>query len=146
MQVSELKAEHIDMVAELEGLSFARPLSKENLGMLLPGGIGHGFVIVDEEKGVAAAYGGIITVLDEGQILNIATHPDYRRRGLGDALLSRMLSDSKEKGIKFITLEVRESNAAARGLYEKKGFYQVGRLKNYYDSPREDALILKLEL
>ena len=114
--------------------------------MLLPGGIGHGFVIVDEEKGVAAAYGGIITVLDEGQILNIATHPDYRRRGLGDALLSRMLSDSKEKGIKFITLEVRESNAAARGLYEKKGFYQVGRLKNYYDSPREDALILKLEL
>ena len=134
------------MVAELEGLSFAHPLSKENLGMLLPGGIGHGFVIVDEEKGVAAAYGGIITVLDEGQILNIATHPDYRRRGLGDALLSRMLSDSKEKGIKFITLEVRESNAAARGLYEKKGFYQVGRLKNYYDSPREDALILKLEL
>ena len=146
MQVRELKAEHIDMVAELEELSFAHPLSKENLGMLLPGGIGHGFVMVDEERGVAAAYGGIITVLDEGQILNIATHPDYRRRGYGDALLSRMLSDSKEKGITFITLEVRESNAAARGLYEKKGFYQVGRLKNYYDSPREDALILKLEL
>lgn len=146
MQVKELKAEHIDMVAELEVLSFAHPLSKTNLAMLLPGGIGHGYVIVDEEKGVAAAYGGIITVLDEGQILNIATHPDYRRRGLGEKVLDAIITDSNEKGIKFITLEVRESNAAARGLYEKKGFYQVGRLKNYYDSPREDGLILKLDL
>jgi ribosomal-protein-alanine N-acetyltransferase len=146
MQISELKAEHIDMVAELEALSFAHPLSKTNLGMLLPDGIGHGFVIVDEEKGVAAAYGGIMTVLDEGQILNIATHPEYRRRGLGEMILEAIISDARVNKISFITLEVRESNEAARSLYEKKGFYQVGRLKGYYDSPREDGLILKLDL
>ena len=146
MQVRELKAEHIDMVSELEGLSFAHPLSKANLGMLLPGGIGRGYVIVDEERQTAAAYGGIITVLDEGQMLNIATHPDYRRRGLAETILDKIIFDAKENGIKFITLEVRESNSAARGLYAKKGFYQVGLLKKYYDSPREDGLILKLDL
>lgn len=146
MQVRELKAEHIDMVAELEELCFAHPLSKTNLGMLLPGGIGNGFVIVDEERNVAAAYGGIICVLDEGQILNIATHPEYRRRGLGRKIMETVIAHAKEKGITFITLEVRESNAAAIGLYESLGFYQVGRLKGYYDSPKEDGLILKVDL
>ena len=146
MRVSELKAEHIDMVAELEELCFAHPLSKTNLGMLLPGGIGNGFVMVDEEKGVAAAYGGIICVLDEGQILNVATHPDYRRRGLGRKIMETVIGYAREKGITFITLEVRESNSAAIKLYESFGFYQVGRLKNYYDSPKEDGLILKCDL
>lgn len=146
MQVRELKAEHIDMVAELEELCFAHPLSKTNLGMLLPGGIGNGFVIIDKEKGLAAAYGGIICVLDEGQILNIATHPEYRRQGLGTKIMEAVIGYAREKGITFITLEVRESNAAAIGLYESLGFYQVGRLKNYYDSPKEDGLILKVDL
>ena len=146
MQVRELRAEHIDMVAELEKLCFAHPLSKTNLGMLLPGGIGNGFVIIDEEKSVAAAYGGIICVLDEGQMLNVATHPEYRRRGLGRKIMETVIGYAREKGITFITLEVRESNAAAIGLYETFGFYQVGRLKNYYDSPKEDGLILKCDL
>lgn len=146
MHIEELKAEHIDMIVELEALCFAHPLSRTNIGMLLPGGIGRGYVMVDGERGVASAYGGIITVLDEGQILNIATHPDYRRRGLGKKIMDRIVSDAAEAGITFITLEVRESNAAARGLYEKLGFYQVGVLKNYYDSPREDGLILRLDI
>ena len=146
MQARELKAEHIDMVAELEELCFAHPLSKTNLGMLLPGGIGNGFVIVDDERQVAAAYGGIICVLDEGQILNIATHPDYRRQGLGRKIMEAIFSHAREKGITFITLEVRESNAAAIGLYKSLGFFEVGRLKGYYDSPKEDGLILKVDL
>ena len=146
MEVRELKVEHIDMVAELEELCFAHPLSKNNLGMLLPGGIGNGFVIVDDERKRAAAYGGIICVLDEGQILNIATHPEYRRRGLGRKIMDAILSHAREKGITFITLEVRESNEAAISLYEGLGFYNVGRLKGYYDSPKEDGLILKVDL
>ena len=146
MEVRELKAEHIDMVAELEELCFAHPLSKNNLGMLLPGGIGNGFVIVDEVKGVAAAYGGIICVLDEGQILNIATHPEYRRRGLGRKIMDTIFAHARANGIAFITLEVRESNEAAISLYEGLGFYNVGRLKGYYDSPKEDGLILKVDL
>ena len=146
MEVRELKAEHIDMVAELEELCFAHPLSKNNLGMLLPGGIGNGFVIVDDAKGVAAAYGGIICVLDEGQILNIATHPEYRRRGLGRKIMDTIFAHAKANGIAFITLEVRESNEAAISLYQSLGFYNVGRLKGYYDSPKEDGLILKVDL
>ncbi len=146
MEVRELKAEHIDMVAELEELCFAHPLSKNNLGMLLPGGIGNGFVIVDDAKGVAAAYGGIICVLDEGQILNIATHPEYRRRGFGRKIMDTIFAHAKANGIAFITLEVRESNEAAISLYQSLGFYNVGRLKGYYDSPKEDGLILKVDL
>ena len=146
MEVRELKAEHIDMVAELEELCFAHPLSKNNLGMLLPGGIGNGFVIVDDAKGVAAAYGGIICVLDEGQILNIATHPEYRRRGFGRKIMDTIFAHAKANGIAFITLEVRESNEAAISLYQSVGFYNVGRLKGYYDSPKEDGLILKVDL
>ena len=146
MEVRELKAEHIDMVSELERLCFVHPLSKTNLGMLLPGGIGTGFVIVDDEKNVAAAYGGIICVLDEGQILNIATHPEYRRRGLGRRIMEAIFEHAQKNKITFITLEVRESNKAAISLYESLGFYGVGRLKGYYDSPKEDGLILKVDL
>ena len=146
MEVRELKVEHIDMVAELEELCFAHPLSKTNLGMLLPCGIGNGFVIVDEERRVAAAYGGIICVLDEGQILNVATHPEYRRRGLGRKIMEAIFYHARKNKITFITLEVRESNQAAIRLYESLGFYPVGRLKGYYDSPKEDGLILKADL
>ena len=77
---------------------------------------------------------------------NVATHPEYRRRGLGRTIMETVIGYAREKGITFITLEVRESNAAAIGLYETFGFYQVGRLKNYYDSPKEDGLILKCDL
>ena len=146
MEAVRLRAEHIDTVAELEGLCFSHPLSKENLGMLLPGGIGIGFVIIDEERGLAAAYGGIICVLDEGQILNIAVHPEYRRRGLGRRIMDAIFTHARENNITFITLEVRESNEAAISLYKGLGFYQVGRLKGYYDTPKEDGLILKVDL
>ena len=146
MEVRELRAEHIDMVAELERLCFVHPLSRTNLGMLLPGGIGNGFVIVDDEKQVAAAYGGIICVLDEGQILNIATNPDYRRQGLGRRIMEAIFCHARQNNIIFITLEVRESNAAAISLYKGLGFFEVGRLKGYYDSPKEDGLILRVDL
>jgi ribosomal-protein-alanine N-acetyltransferase len=146
MRVSELKAEHIDMVAELEELCFAHPLSKTNLGMLLPGGIGNGFVMVDEEKGVAAAYGGIICVLDEGQITNLAVHPDARRRGVGIALMRALELLAKEKNLIFLSLEVRESNLAARSLYSSLGWEDRGVRKNFYSHPMENAVVMTRDL
>ena len=146
MKIVELKKEHLSMVTALEELCFSHPISEGNLKMLLPGGIGRGFIIVDVERNVAAAYGGIIIAADEGQILNIATHPDYRRLGYGRMIMNAIVEHSRENNVAFITLEVRESNIPAISLYEGMGFYKVGRLKGYYNTPKEDGLILRLDL
>ena len=79
-------------------------------------------------------------------ILNIATHPDHRGKGLARHVLNNIIDYSKVNGASFITLEVRESNTVAIGLYISSGFCEVGRLKNYYKHPSEDALILKREI
>lgn len=145
MRLIKVGGEHLESLARLESLCFAHPMSLDNLKMLLPDGIGDGFVMLDD-KDEAVAYGGVIFVLDEGQILNIATHPDHRRRGYGKIVMDSILELARERSISFVTLEVRESNAAAIGLYESLGFYEVGRLKGYYDTPKEDGLILRKDL
>ena len=142
----ELSAEHIDPVAELEQLCFSHPISKKNLETLLVGGIGKGFVSVDTKNGKIAAYGGVIVAAGEAQVLNVATHPDHRRSGLGRAIMSRITEYSALRGAEYITLEVRESNSPAIALYSSMGFHEVGRIKGYYKTPSEDALILKKEL
>ena len=145
MYVTRLEDKHIEAVLELERLCFAHPISENNLKMLLTEGSGTGFVLLDEEERTVA-YGGIICVLDEGQILNIATHPEHRRRGYGKKIMEEIVTHAKEKQIAFITLEVRESNDAALSLYHGMGFYEVGKIKGYYDTPKEDAIILRLDL
>jgi ribosomal-protein-alanine N-acetyltransferase len=113
---------------------------------LYVGGIGKGFVCIEPDNRTVLAYGGVMCAADEAQVLNIATCPEYRRNGLARAILSAILEYSEENGAEFITLEVRESNASAMALYKGNGFYEVGRLKNYYKAPTEDGLILKKDL
>ena len=81
-------------------------------------------------------------VLDEGYISNVAVGPDYRRAGIADALIDRLLTLCREHELSFVTLEVRSGNKPAIALYEKHGFKTVGLRKNYYERPREDALIM----
>ena len=90
-------------------------------------------------------YVGSQSSIDEADIMNVAVHPDFRRRGVAEALIIRLVSDLKERGIHALLLEVRVSNTPAITLYEKLGFSQVGRRKNYYHNPKEDALILRKE-
>ena len=97
------------------------------------------------EDGTPVAYAGVWFVLDEAHVCNIAVHPDHRRQGIAEMLVSALVSDLKQQGSHSLTLEVRASNEAAIGLYEKLGFRQAGRRKNYYRNPREDALILRKE-
>ena len=78
-------------------------------------------------------------------MMNIAVHPDYRRRGLAGQLVEQLCAELKAGGNTCLTLEVRASNLPAISLYEKLGFTQVGLRKNYYRNPREDALILRKE-
>jgi len=90
------------------------------------------------------AYGGYWIMGNEAHIMSIATHPEWRRRQLGQRLLLNMLAQIRQVGVPETTLEVRASNQAAIQLYLKWGFIEVGRRRNYYRNPREDALLLTL--
>ena len=90
-----------------------------------------------------AGYVGSQSVMGESDMMNIAVHPDYRRQGIAEALVLALVSRLKSEGNYQLTLEVRASNTPAQRLYEKLGFTEVGRRRNYYRAPREDALILQ---
>ena len=130
----------LEGASELEKLCFSSPWSKEALALLTKD-TAVGVCAVDK-TGRVIAYGGMLTVLDEGEITNIACHPDARRQGLGEAITSALLSFGKERGITRFSLEVRESNIAAISLYEKLGFTVAGKRKDFYAKPREDAFVM----
>ena len=81
-------------------------------------------------------------VLDEGYISNVAVSAEYRRQGIADALINKLCERAEELDLSFVTLEVRKSNDPAIALYSKYGFVPVGERKNYYEQPRENALLM----
>ena len=83
--------------------------------------------------------------MDYVKIMNIAVHPDFRRRGIAQMLVEQLVAKLKARQSLRLMLEVRSSNMGAQALYEKMGFTQVGLRKNYYRNPKEDALILRKE-
>ena len=91
-----------------------------------------------------AGYIGFLGVLDELEVTNVATHPDYRRRGVGRALVAALLDYAKQGDFRRVSLEVRVSNAAAIALYESLGFTPCGLRKNFYSNPREDGVIYEI--
>ena len=143
MQIRRLDKSHVGEVARLEFLCFSRPWSEKSLELLTTDAA-VGFVAICD--GCVAAYGGMMCVLDEGQITNIATHPDFRRRGLAAAVTDALIGYAKENGICSISLEVRESNLAAIALYERLGFVTVGKRPHFYSDPTEDALLMEVRI
>jgi ribosomal-protein-alanine N-acetyltransferase len=99
-----------------------------------------------EPAGPITGYAISWYVLDEGELANLAVSAGLRRRGIGRALVQAVLSDARAREIRELYLEVRQSNAAARELYAAHEFEQVGRRKEYYRTPVEDALILRRTL
>ena len=92
-----------------------------------------------------ATFPGVQVILDEGYITNVAVRPEYRRKGVAGKLLHVFLDFAQAHQLAFLSLEVRASNAPAMALYEGLGFRNVGRRKNYYEHPREDAVIMTKE-
>ena len=137
--VKIFSTEHIPEAAEIERLCFSEPWSENSLAYMCsenPFAIS----VVDSESGRLAAYGGVQYVLDEGNIVNIATHPDYRRRGLATVVMRELEARLSNKGVLTVYLEVRQSNLPARKLYEKEGYVPSRVIKNYYRFPAEDAV------
>ena len=131
-------------VAELEKLCFSQPWSVTSLELLTKEGIGTG--VVCRCDGIVCAYGGMLVAVDEGQITNIATHPDYRRQGYGKAVVEALIKYAKNNRLESISLEVRESNRAAIELYSSLGFKTEGKRKDFYTKPTESALVMVLRI
>ena len=142
-EIRILEARDLAAVAEIERLCFGEPWSEKSLELLLRDG-NFGIVAVEDEK--AVAYVGVIAIPPEGEITNVATHPDFRRRGLGEGVLELLKIEAEKRGIDSLYLEVRRSNAAARSLYEKLGFCVTGERKGFYKNPKEDAVLMGLTI
>jgi len=137
-----MKEEDIDSVLEVSSLSFSIPWSKDSYIQELTNPIARYLVAKIDNKIVG--FVGTWIVLDESHITNIAIHPNYRKQGIGSSLLEAFLKYCKSQGCIAYTLEVRNSNKAARTLYEKYNFKQEGVRKGYYEDTKEDAIIMWL--
>ena len=137
---------HLNGAAELEKLCFSSPWSASSLELLTNDGIGVGYILtVPTAPGAeptVAAYGGMLITVDEGQITNVAVHPDHRRKGFGAAIVRGLLRHAKDERLESVSLEVRASNTAAIELYKRAGFVEAGRRKGFYNKPTEDALVM----
>ena len=139
-----MTADHLDQVAEIEQICFSDPWSRRMLSEHLENECAATLVALSE-NGTVLGYAGLLVVLDEGYITNVAVRPEYRRQGIAGELLAVFHRFAEGNKMAFLTLEVRDSNASARALYTKHGFKEVGVRKNYYDHPKEDAIIMTLE-
>ena len=142
VKIVPMAAEHLDRLEQLGRVCFSRPWSKKMLAEELDNQCAAFLVAVEPETEKAVGYAGLLVVADEGYITNVAVDPSCRRQGVAAQLLQVFDNFAKGNHLAFLTLEVRPSNAAAIALYEGFGFREVGRRRNYYDLPKEDALIL----
>ena len=139
-----MTADHLDQVAELERRCFSDPWSRRMLSEHLENECAATLVALGAD-GTVLGYAGLLVVLDEGYITNVAVAPEYRRQGIASELLEVFRRFGEGNRLAFLTLEVRASNAPARALYTRHGYAEVGCRKNYYDHPKEDAIIMTRE-
>lgn len=142
-RIIPMTAAHLPAVAALERVCFPADPWSEALFRDALENPAVAVLLAQGADGAILGYAVLSTVLDEGGLDNIAVAPHCRRRGVADALLSALTGSGREH-LSVLMLEVRASNAPAIALYEKHGFAAVGRRKNYYDAPKEDAVLMTL--
>lgn len=142
VKIVPMTADHLEELEKLERICFSRPWSRKMLAEELENQCAAFLVAEDSVSGRVLGYAGLMVVADEGYITNVAVFPEYRRQGIAAQILQVFVQFAAANRLTFLTLEVRPSNAAAIALYQGFGFEEVGRRKNYYDLPKEDALIL----
>lgn len=140
-----MTAADVHAVAEIEHEAFTTPWKAETFEGLI-GRDGMELLVMEGSGGVVMGYAVLWCILDQGELANIAVRPEDRGRGLGARLLEEVLAVCRAHGVASLYLEVRASNAAAIALYERFGFRDVGRRRDYYQNPTEDARVLEVVL
>jgi len=143
--VRRLSPADVDAVVAIETEAFTSPWRRETFLDLLDRPGLELLVMEDRDAGVIG-YAVLWCIMDQGELANMAVAPAFRGRGLGGFLLSRVLETARERGVEAVFLEVRVSNGRASRLYERFGFTDVGTRRDYYDSPREDARVMRASL
>jgi ribosomal-protein-alanine N-acetyltransferase len=139
--IRDVGPDDIPQIVEVEKRCFSLPWTAEQLAGQIKDAQ-HEFIAAISPDGTVLGYVGMMYVLDEGYISNVATDLPWRRQGIADALIGRLCAICEGLRLSFVSLEVRAGNAPAVALYEKHGFAPVGLRKNYYERPREDAVIM----
>ena len=140
-RIRDARDEDLGALVELEQACFSLPWTREQLAGELPDAR-HEFLVAEDNDGRVIGYIGMMTVLDEGYISNVAVAPAARRCGIGRALVKEMLARAAKRELSFVTLEVRAGNESAIALYASEGFVPVGLRRGYYERPKEDALLM----
>lgn len=141
MVIRQAEERDIESMAQLDQLCFAAPWSEKSFQEEIVQNQ-MAFYIVAEINQQIVGYAGLWRILDEGHITNIAVHPDFRKKGIGESLVMLLMAHTVQEGILSHTLEVRQSNSAAICLYRKLGFKSGGVRKSYYEDNGEDALVM----
>lgn len=141
MNIRYLEAIDTERVSEIEKEVFSQAWTKSGFDEVI--GRDDTLFLVAEEGCVIKGYIGAYLSIDEAEITNVCTAPEYRKQGVAEALLDRFYTEAKAKNIDRIVLEVRVTNEPAKRLYEKKGFNSLGVRKGFYSFPTEDALIME---
>ena len=145
MDFRSLTVEDVPEMHHLERLSFSRPTSKEAyVNEMLNNDHAHYYGLFIGEQLIA--FGGYWLIIDEGHVINIAVHPAFRRQGYGELLMRRVIVACMSQGGQRMTLEVRKHNTPAQYLYQKLGFVKDGVHPGYYDDPKDDAVIMWLDM
>jgi ribosomal-protein-alanine N-acetyltransferase len=144
--VETMKLADLDAVMAIESVSFRSPMPARMLLEEMGREWAHIDVVRDRVRRNVVAFSNYWVVADEVHLLNLATHPEARRAGHASRLLAHIIEVGRGRQCRFITLEVRRSNAAAVRLYRRFGFRAVGVRPNYYAEDQEDAIVMLLDL
>ena len=136
----------LNQIVQIERDSFADPWTEESFRRLLGGHSAIFQVIGFPPDKKIAGYVIAFAVGEDAELLNVAVEPTFRGRGLAGQMLDAVLIELSGRGVRTAFLEVRESNRAARALYDSRGFTEIGRRRNYYRRPVEDALVMRRTL
>ena len=140
-RIIDITQTQLEQIEKIEQQCFSCPWTLDQLRSQLSDDR-HVFLAAVDAGGTVLGYVGMMFVLDEGYISNVAVAPAYRRQGVADSLISALMTRAEELALAFVTLAVRAGNELAKSLYAKHGFVPVGRRKNYYDLPKEDAILM----
>lgn len=141
MIVKRCSQDDIDKIYNIEEKSFSDPLKKETILKDLERDSYYCYGLYDEDLVAFISYEKVI---DEAQIISVATAPAYRQRGYAKKLFNEVVAVAENDGVEFFSLEVRSNNTPAIALYESLGFKTVGVRKNYYRNPDSDAILMDL--